>query len=574
MSNPENHRDLPEFHIFSKFFERIFGFSPEIDKWEFDPEKIKIKDTIPLLLWPIILSFKLLCPANETEIIKKLNELVETNSETEFEALFEKISEFLDLLNDEWFSEKYSDFLESLEVDEDYQKLFDIDLSSNTKLGFNFSDLLKEDSYVKFIDDLISDKINWKRNNALMLPKFVRKIIFLFLILSLLDGQMIRKLSLSICYYFFIYFLFIESLEIKNESPYITQFGIISNFAILDKHFGHTEHVISFIATWIGSAGTLLFGQGMQFLINDYENIFPNTKESKIEEFEVHYFSKDNPNYFAFIEPNNENKAGYSIGFFKKIQFLKDRGYYLEAFFLREDPDRLLFSPILTFKSKEDNKTDSEHLLFCLYLLWEKISIFAIDAMDSINEFIDDPSISVKKDLKSFKERMKLIINSYSLFDEYISQKNLSRAVETLDMEYENSDIDQIRSKIKKAKRHHLSPNLRSTLLEANKELGILFYNANLIRRQKRSNKKQDDSIHKQDDFIYRGSNEIKSVKKYLEDNPHQFKIIQLDDIKNIRFTSYDNGIRNARREVLAKIAERHNKYIPGSRITKELGLE
>jgi len=67
------------------------------------------------------------------------------------ETLFEKISEIFDLIHDERFQKKYSDFLESLkideEVDEDFQKLFDIDLSSNTKFGFKLSDLLKDDSY-------------------------------------------------------------------------------------------------------------------------------------------------------------------------------------------------------------------------------------------------------------------------------------------------------------------------------------------------------------------------------------------------------------------------------------------
>ena len=88
-----------------------------------------------------------MCPADETEIKKKLNELAKTNSETEFEALFEKISTIFDLIHDERFQKKYSDFLESLEPDEECQKQLDV--------GFNFSDLLKEDSYFKIYVNII-----------------------------------------------------------------------------------------------------------------------------------------------------------------------------------------------------------------------------------------------------------------------------------------------------------------------------------------------------------------------------------------------------------------------------------
>jgi hypothetical protein len=99
----KKNRDLPEFHIFLNFFEKIFSFSPEIKCWKFDPGKIKFKDTIPLLLWPIILSIKLLCPTEEKTINKKLDDLDKISSETEFEALLEKIIEIFNLIKDERF---------------------------------------------------------------------------------------------------------------------------------------------------------------------------------------------------------------------------------------------------------------------------------------------------------------------------------------------------------------------------------------------------------------------------------------------------------------------------------------
>ena len=522
-----------------------------MDDWEFDSKKFKIEDTIPLLLWPIILSIKLLCPTDEREIHKKLNDLTENNFAPDIEFISNQISEIFDLIKDERFQKKYSDFLETLEVDGDYQKLFNGDLGLTTKLGFHFSDFIKDDPSLEFIDDHTSDKVNLKRHNVFVLPNFVRKYAFFFVNLCQIDEQLIRKLSISIFYYVLIYFLFIESLDAKEESPYITSLGALSNFLIVDKYFGHTEEVIFHIGLWIGTAGFFLFKKGIQFLINDYEKIFPSIKVNKIVEFESHYFDEDNRNYYAFIRPNSENEAGYSIGFFKKIRFLKNKDYYLEFHFERVDPNRILRPPVLTFKSKEDNKTDSEHLLFCLYLLSEKISDFAVDVMESINEFIDDPANSIKNDLNSFKSRMKLIISSYSLFDELLNYKNLFRAVGTLDMGIDDEGVTIIREKIKKTNKYHLSPDLSEKLKEASNELSLLFTSVRGIKYNRNG-----------------------EAKEYFNNHPHQFKIIQLDDIKDVEFTSEANAIRDARRKVLCRIAKRCGKDIPPSRITKGLGLE
>jgi hypothetical protein len=356
---------------------------------------------------------------------------------------------------------------------------------------------------------------------------------------------------------------------VKTEKPAIFYFDIISCLIMLDESFENNEDIQFIILFWLGLMGAFLFREGMNFLINDYKNTFLKPENIPIKDLQIQYFNKENKNYCAFIEPDANNKVGYSIGFLKEIKFIQDMDYYLEFIFFKEDPDIEMFKPILSFKTlnNDGNKTDSEHILFCLYVLWKKISTFALEALDSRNEFIDDPTIRVKKDLNSFKKRMKLIVDSYSLFDEYMTHKDLSRAVETLDMEYDNSVIEQIRGNIKKAKKYHLSPSLRKILLEANEELMLLFHKANLSRRQKRLDKKYDE-------FGYRGSDEIKQVKKYFEDHPHDFNIVQSDDIKNIKFTSDDNSIRNARREILAKIAKRHGKNIAGSRIAKELEFE
>jgi hypothetical protein len=570
MANQENFKDLPEFHIFLNFFEKIFGFSPEKKDWKFDPGKIKIRDTILLLLWPIILSIKLLCPTEEKAINKKLDELDEISSETEFEVLYDKIIEIFNLIKDERFLKKYSDFsVESLDENGDYHEPFGVNLDLLNMFGINFSDLLTEKSPAQIIDTIISDKLSWQGKSNLGIPKLGRKILFLFVNLFLLDQQINRKLTLSISYYFLMYFLFIKSLMVKTEKPAIFYFDIISCLVMLDESFENNEDIKFIILFWLGLMGGFLFREGMNFLINDYKNTFLKPENIPIKNFQIHFFNKENQNYYAFIDPEANNKAGYKIGFIKDIKFFQDMDYYLEFIFFKEDPDIETFTPILSFKTQNNdgNKTDSEHILFCLYVLWEKISTFALEALDSRNEFISDPTIRVKKDLNSFKKRMKLIVDSYGLFDEYMSQKDLSRAVETLDMEYDNSVIEQIRGTIKRAKKYHLSPNLRTILLEANEEMMLLFHKANLIRRQKRLDKKYDD-------FGHRGSDEIKQVKKYLKDNPHHFKIIQLDDIKNVRFTSDDNFIRNARREILAKIARRYGKNIAGSRIAKELEFE
>jgi hypothetical protein len=322
---------------------------------------------------------------------------------------------------------------------------------------------------------------------------------------------------------------------------------------MLDEFFEDKVDTQTMIGFWIGIMGRTLFKEGFKFLSSDYKKFVKSANLSG-EKLRIQYFYKENPNYYVFIIPGADNKAGYSITFKREINFLNNMDYYLEFDFFKENPDREIIIPVLTFKNKNncDKKTDTEHLLVCLYLLSEKISTLALNVMDSRNEFIDNPTIRVRKDLDIFKERMKLAINSYSLFDEYVSQKDLSRAVETLDMEYDDGAIIKIRKEIKKAKKYHIPPELSEKLKEANKELGILFTSVRGIKDYKRD----------------------KEAIKYFNNHPHQFKLVQLDDIEDVLFTSEANAIRDARRKVLSRIANRCGKDLPPSRITKGLGLE
>jgi len=121
-----------------------------------------------------------------------------------------------------------------------------------------------------------------------------------------------------------------------------------------------------------------------------------------------------------------------------------------------------------------------------------------------------------------------------------------------LDMELCYKCIKETRAALKKKKKTHLSPKLIQDLLVANNEISLLF-----------STVQRKHDAHK-----------TRKAKEYFKENPHFFKILNFDDIKDVDFSSDPNVIRNSRRKIFYKIVKNAGKEIAGYKIAKELALE
>jgi len=121
-----------------------------------------------------------------------------------------------------------------------------------------------------------------------------------------------------------------------------------------------------------------------------------------------------------------------------------------------------------------------------------------------------------------------------------------------LDMELGYKCIEETRAALKKQKKSHIPPKLMQDLLVAKNEISLLF---SAVQR-----------IH--------DAHKTREAKKFFKENPHFFKILIFDDIKDVDFSSDPNVIRNTRRKIFHKIVKNAGKEIAGYKIAKELALE
>jgi hypothetical protein len=239
-----------------------------------------------------------------------------------------------------------------------------------------------------------------------------------------------------------------------------------------------------------------------------------------------------------------------SIDIERQINIFEELDYRLD-FWIQKDLSKSEYSGYIFFESV--NKTDCfKHLKNCLLELAKRLSIHIQDYNLKYNDFIIYTANCIDQDLDTFLENIDLVQHSYHLFNEYLENTELSRAIENLDMELGYKCIEETRKAIKKKKKNHLSPNLIQNLLTANNEISFLF---SAVQRK--------HDAHKSN-----------IAKEFFTGNPNYFKIITFDDIKDIEFSSDPNGIRNTRRKIFSDIAKRAGKEIAGYKIAKELAVE
>jgi len=464
------------------------------------------------------------------------------------DILFEKIVELNKPSIDEKYLKKLKEFSkDSIEEQVDFQ-------SFTNKLLKLLNENKSNPS--KFIDDQSFDNPKRKYADPLGLPKLAIKILFLYNMSYFIGNANFRKFFLGIFYYYILFFLFLESLENISDEPLIDLHDIIKHLDNLSDNFGDDfETLISILKNCGIIATQSLFGEAIQFFLNEGEKLFNKSEGVPLTDEKILYFDKTNPNYYAYITPNTRNSntknSYYDISINRECHPIKEINNKI-AIDIYTKSSSEYFDVMFEFVGEDTgDKTFCEQILFLLYHVAIKITFHMSKFIESWDDFIADPENLVNQNLDQFSQEMKTIINSYSFFNEFLDHKDLFRMVGTLDMEMDDEGIKKIRREMEKAKKIHLTPELSEKLKEANTELNILFTSVRGIK-----NKRDKEAI------------------KYFNNHPHQFNILQIDDINDVLFTSEANAIRDARRKVLSRITKRYGKDIPPSRITKGLGLE
>lgn len=205
-------------------------------------------------------------------------------------------------------------------------------------------------------------------------------------------------------------------------------------------------------------------------------------------------------------------------------------------------------SDIKDFSDVDLDKFDSEKAILLLFwpLIVAKRYLFPDMELDLFKDIL------VNQNLDGFLNSLDNIQNSYYLFNEYLDHKDFAKAIENLDMELGYKCIEETRAALKKQKKAHMPTELIQDLLEANKEITLLF---SIVQRKHDAHKTRE-------------------ARNFFKENQHMFKILNFDDIQDVDFSSDPNVIRNTRRNIFSSIVKKAGKKLAGYKIAKELGLE
>jgi hypothetical protein len=570
----EDSLDFVSLEIFRKIFSMVFGTSDMEDIRDLNPEKFNEEKIILLFFWPLIITKRYLYPYMELDLFKeqcKINQFLSTDFD--LDEIWNTLSIFDIDKNLHIHPEELED-----NMSEDQETSYELDLFSELYIkGFekleneiNFKNVIKkikEDPKDEWIDWSLGGKPNSKTNPIFLSPKIQKRIFFTLLIERIIDETAGAKLRKGILYYYLILFLFLDNCHTiysknskdgveKDYNNTLIDFDEILRwiFELSNFYNDKADVMLSNCFEILQTFGSLLFGDVINFFINDYKEIFQKSDSSENSYYEEHQFYKNNPKYIAWIsklpDEAEENLGDYSIGVQREIKLFEEYDYKLEFSFEKDLLDNT-FENCIIFKC-DKNKSQLKQLLHCLSILAYRLSIHINNYSNEYNYFISNADICVDQDLERFIEVIDSIQNSYFLFNEYLEHKDFSRAIETLDTELAYKCIEEIRDNLKKTKKTHLSPELIQDLLVANKEIKLLF---SIVQRE--------HDAHK-----------TKIAKEYFKENSNFFKILNFDDIKNVDFSSDPNIIRNTRRKIFYNIAEKAGKEIKGYKIAKELAVE
>ena len=569
--------DFVALDIFKKIFGMVFN-TPDIEDFsDVDLDKFDKKKAILLLFWPLIVAKRYLYPYMELDLFKgqcRLNQFL--SSEFIFDDIWDALS-FFDI--DKSFLENAAKVEQELfENKENYdQYLLISDLIESSFEGFedvfDIKKILKKanDAPKDELTDLIlGGKPSLKPNSILPASKIRKKVFFTLMIERIINGATIgHKLRNGIVYYYLVLILFLNNFSFlhnksnnagKNNSDKKHHDAAINIDDILmslseftDNYNDEADTIISSSFEILLTFGSFVFADTIKFFISDYKDLLENGFPKKSNCIE-HQFYKNNPNYIAQIIKNGSenNIDNCEIIVDREMKLFDEYDYKIEFSFLKDLSDNQ-FENFIIFKCDE-NKDQLKQLLHCLSLIAYRLSIHIEKYSDKYNHFISNTDIFVAEDnnLPVFNSNMEIIQNSYFLFDEYLNHKDLSRAIETLDLELAITCIEEISDDLKKKKKTHLSPELIQALLGANKEIILLF---SIVQRKHDAHKTRE-------------------ARNFFKENPHMFKILNFDDIQDVDFSSDPNVIRNTKRNIFSSIVKKAGKKLAGYKIAKELGIE
>lgn len=554
--------DHISYELYENIIQSIFKLSYKNDKRIEYFEVINDKYIELLFLWPLIIAKRYLFPYLELDLYKELFNLNYHIKNNCFEIESEK---FLNLFSITDFSENVlSQNSTSLINPEFFESNFSDINDLCTKLSKQYTDTIDIEKYIKnhkeipfskFVDFLIGGKPNSRNKHSLVSSKLMKRTIFTILIEKIIgaekNGEKIRSL---IVFYYITLYIFLISLNKKSNCNELPGVNIKTILNYVENHINVGIKVNEFInyesLELTFAFGSYLFSDAINLLLYGYNEIFLKNKYPDLNEVKKYAFYKDDPYYYASFYCSDEQPYKYFVDVEREIVISKKFDYKLQ-FWCQKDLSNNEITDLIIFNGCDKNKY-SNQLLQCLSQLAYKVSIQIYNYINKYNTFISNAEPTVDNQLAKFLERIDNIHNSYHLFNEYIEQKDFSRAIENLDMNLGYNCIEETRKVLKKKRKNHLSPELIINLLNANKELSILY-----------------SSIQRKHD-----AHKSNLAKQFFTENPQYFSIIEFDDIKNIDFSSNPNGIRDARRKIFYNIAHRRGKDVSGSKIAKELALE
>jgi len=567
--------DLVALDIFKKLFGMVFNTSDIEDFSDINLDQFDREKSILLLFWPLIVAKRYLFPYMELDLFKgqcRLNQFL--SSEFNFDDIWDALS-FLDI--DKAFFEHAEKVEQNMsEINENCdQYLFISDLieSSFEELEdiIGIKKILKKANEVpkdELIDLVFGGKPGLKSNAILPASKIQKKAFFALMIERIVNGATIgHKLRNGIVYYDLVLILFLNNFSFlykisnnagKNDSDKEHHDAVIhiddtlmSIFEFTDIYNDKADKIISSGFDILLSFGSFVFADTIKFFISDYKELLEKGFPKK-SNFIEHQFYKNNPNYIAQIIKKDPEKSidNCEIIVEREMKLFEEYDYKIEFSFLKDLSDNQ-FDDFIVFKCDE-KKDQLKQLLHCLSLIAYKLSIHISDYSNKYNNFISNTYVCVNQSLDGFLDNIDNIQNSYYLFNEYLDHNDSARAVENLDMELGYKCIEETRTALKKQKMAHIPPKLIQDLLAANNEITLLF---STVQRQ--------HDAHK-----------TRIAKDFFKENPHFFKILKFNDIKDVDFSSDPNLIRNTRRKIFHNVAQKAGKAIAGSKIAKELAVE
>jgi hypothetical protein len=551
--------DFGLFEIYQNFKQLVFCRSEDGSITDSRKERINKQNVHLLFIWPLIVAKRLLFPYLELELYKEQCNLVHNlKNETSHTRIQELLSIIL-TIEDFSKTNKKSDILSLNKIQNDleivslsdfFRKTYSTIKNDNSfKQYFSNND---ESSLGNLIDNLLGGKPNSKNISSTLSSKVLKKTILNSILNKIVGSEKIEiKIRNCILYYYIVLLIILK----YNHDDHHLGFTLEDIVLIIEDYLNNNNDDINEILKiqtfeTIFTFGSYLFSDTIDFFLDGYKKIFLKNGYPKKLDLVRHRFFEEDPYYFASFYQIDDQEAedfgNYIIDVERQLKIFEE--YKLE-FWFQKNMSTKEFLNLVLLKCGEKS---TDNLINCLSALAYELSILIYDYSNKYNDFISNADVSIDNNLEQFLESIDTIHNSYHLFSEYTEQKDFCRAIENLDMDLGYKCIEETRKVLKKKKKSHLSPKLIQDLLVANNEISLLF-----------------SSVQRKND-----AHKTRIAKEFFRENPHFFKILNFDDIKDVEFSSDPNVIRNTRRKIFYNIAEKAGKEIAGYKIAKELAVE